>query len=95
MYNAKGQLLDVLKQGVNTLADMKDSEKFKQIQFLKPTGPVFLPLKTFIREFFVVDVLNKQEPLTIKIQSGENINVYLSLVDKYPNEANAQTIYKG
>jgi len=46
-------------------------------------------LKTFIREFFVVDVLNKQEPLKIKIQGGEHINVYLSLVEKYASEANA------
>lgn len=47
-------------------------------------------MKNFIREYGIIDIFGKLEPITIRIQGPKenNLFVFLSTSEKYPNEDN-------
>ena len=87
----RDQYLSALKNTSLVLTDMKDQPENKSVHYLKSHIPQMIPMKVFILEYAQIDIWGKLEPAIIKISGWrEDLNVYMSTSEKYPNATNCQ-----
>ena len=87
----RDQYLTALKNTSQVLTDLTDKPENKPVYNIKAHMPFSLPMKVFVQEYAQVDIWGKFEPAVIKIQGWkDNLNVYLSCSERYPNATNCQ-----
>lgn len=98
---AREGVLAALKSTSQVLRGMQDEDHMKQHHLLRPKIPSFIRLKQFIREYAMVDILGKPEPLILRLTGWDDdqndnsqFTVFLSTSDKYPDEANCQCNFR-
>jgi hypothetical protein len=76
-----------MKNASLVLTELQHDPKKKQHLFLRPNIPVMIGLKPFIREFLVIEILDKPMPAFIKIGGiRDDFYVFVSTISKYPDE---------
>ena len=65
---------------------------------IKPAFPVDIKLKMFVKQYAIVNINDKPEPLIIKVQGVPSdvkiFNVFLSTSQQFPNEKNNTIVYR-
>jgi hypothetical protein len=85
MMQTKEQIYKAMKNASLVLTEHHDTKK--QHFYLKPSTPIIIAVRPFIREYLQIEIMEKQMPALIKLGGvREGFNVFVSTISKFPSE---------
>jgi hypothetical protein len=95
MKQTREQIYKAMKNASLVLTELQHDPKKKQHFFLKPSAPIIIAVRPFIREYLAIEIMEKQMPAVIKLGGvREGFNVFVSTISKFPSEDSNQGKYE-
>ena len=77
------------------LSQNRNFHSEKEHHNLKHTAALTIMMEPYVREYIVIDIMNKPQPAIIRISGNRgDITLYASNATKYPDESQNQQCFK-